>query len=324
MSPDNTPPIPGITDSPARPAPYIEPEYRASAFHAAAAMRPRTRIGRHLLFFLVTAWTMTINGAWLSPVVLADPGGLSSAFDLTFLARGIPYALALMAILGVHELGHYVACRIYGVDASLPWFLPGPPAPIGLFGTFGAFIRIRSAFPDRNALFDVGIAGPIAGFLVAVPVMAWGMSSSDVVPITGELTRVDVPLLWHLIDFWLEAPPEGHARLLSGPLMAGWVGCLATALNLLPIGQLDGGHVCYAVSAPFHRFVSFGALLGFISLGLFLYPGWIFFAMLLILFSPRHPPVMDESVILTPGRRVVAVVGLLLLVLCFIPRPIRF
>ncbi len=286
---------------------------------------PRPALVRHGLFLLLTFWTMLLNGAWLSPVRESGmPGSSWWIFDLAFLRTGLPYAICLIVILGAHEMGHYIACRIYRVDASLPWFLPGPPAPLGLFGTFGAFIRIRSPFPDRNALFDIGIAGPIAGFVVAVPIMAWGMRYADIVFLSDGFAQVDVPLLWHLLGLWAGAPPEGHGRLLSGPLLAGWVGCLATALNLLPIGQLDGGHVCYAISARFHRVISGGALAAFIGLGLFLYPGWIFFAMLLVLFSPRHPPVLHEHRPLSSGRRMVAILGLLMLVISFIPRPIRF
>ena len=215
-------------------------------------------------------------------------------------------------------MGHYFACRYYGVDASLPFFLPNP---IPVLGTFGAFIRIRAPIPDRNALFDIGVAGPIAGFVVAVPVMIYGIVTASVVPLEPD-AAMDLPLVLYAIRAILGlSPPEGYGMIISGPLYAGWVGCLATAMNLFPIGQLDGGHVSYALSGTFHRYFSIAGIVTFWVLGLLVFPGWLFFAMLIILFGSRHPPVIDEHVHLSRGRRIVAAVSFVILVICFIPRP---
>jgi membrane-associated protease RseP (regulator of RpoE activity) len=280
------------------------------------------RLPRHLVLLALTAYTMILNGAGIEA-----PGPAGNRFfdadllDPSYLWLGAPYALALLAILGAHEMGHYVACRIYGVDATLPFFLPGPPFPAGFLGTFGAFIRIRSRFPDRNVLFDIGIAGPIAGLVVAVPVLAYGLLTARTAEIAGDMVRVDLPLLWRLISPLLPEVPSGHGRIISGPLMAGYIGCFATALNLLPIGQLDGGHVVYAVSARFHRAISILALAVLTCLGLLVFPGWLVFAALLVLVTPYHPPVLDPHPPLSLGRRLVSVAGLAMLALCFIPDP---
>lgn len=263
---------------------------------------------------------MTLAGALSDPASLSlDPSISGGLFNIAFLRLGLAYSVCLIGILGVHEMGHYVACRYYGVDASLPYFLPSLPIPIG---TFGAFIRIRAPIPDRKVLFDIGLAGPIAGFVVAAPVLIYGLVTAEPVPTPPSVQILGDPLLLS----WLSAMfprqiPDGQTILLSGPLMAGWVGCLATAINLFPIGQLDGGHVCYAISAGFHRVASAVTLAGFVAMGLLVYPGWLFLATLLILFSPRHPPLLDESPRLSTGRKVLAVAALLILIVCFIPRP---
>ena len=301
------PPSESFTDP--QPAPPRPPQFQLRLF-------------RHLVLLGLTAYTMTLNGAGV-----ASPGPAGEGFfdrdllDPSFLWLGASYALALMAILGAHEMGHYVACRIYRVDASLPYFLPGPPFPIGFLGTFGAFIRIRSRFTDRNALFDIGIAGPIAGLVVAIPVLLYGLATAQTPEIGANMSRVDVPLLWRLLSVLLPAVPEGHGRILSGPLMAGYIGCLATAMNLLPIGQLDGGHVLYALSARLHRSASILSLVALTIMGILFFPGWLFFATLLVLVTPWHPPVLDETIPLSFGRRLVSLVGLCMLVFCFIVDP---
>lgn len=272
----------------------------------------------HILLFLATLYTTTLTGALVQATEL-DSFSARQLMDPAFLAQGLPYSLCLLTILGVHEMGHYLACRWYGVAASLPYFIPSIPFPIG---TFGAFIRIRAPIPNRNVLFDIGVAGPIAGFVIALPVLVYGILTSQAIPMPETAISIDEPLILIWLSAWL-APPiqDGYAVILSGPLMAGWVGCLATAINLFPVGQLDGGHVCYAVSARFHRISSFIALIVFVVLGLLMFPGWLFFATLLVMFGPRHPPVVDGSQPLSRGRMVVAALSFLILIVCFIPRP---
>jgi membrane-associated protease RseP (regulator of RpoE activity) len=284
---------------------------------------PRSRgAGIHLVLLAASFYTMTLAGA-LNSATGADPAawpGAAILIDPAFLWIGVPYSLCLLGILGAHEMGHYIACRRYGVDATLPFFLPSIP----VFGTFGAFIRIRSPIPDRKALFDIGVAGPLAGFVVALPVLALGLARAEIVPETASGTHVGVPLLMAGMLSWLSDVPDGQTIMLSGPLMAAWVGCLATAVNLFPIGQLDGGHICYAISPRLHRSASWTMLAAFVGLGLLVYPGWLFFATLLVLFGPRHPPLSDPGPALSRGRILVAAVALVILVLSFIPQPFDF
>lgn len=291
---------------------------------AIVPVRRRNSHVLHLILFFSTLYTVTLTGAFseadrldLDPSVL----GGNLLIDPTFLALGLSYSLCLFAILGVHEMGHYLACRYYRVDASLPYFLPSVPF---LIGTFGAFIRIRDPIPNRKVLFDVGVAGPLAGFAVTVPVLLYGVLNAEPVTIdtAGDLS-VGVPLLIEWLLSWMAPPLQpGQSYYLSGPLMAGWVGCMATALNLLPIGQLDGGHISYAISGRFHRLFSMIFLVAFVALGLFVFPGWLFLATLLIMFGPQHPPLLDESPGLSRGRLLLAAVSLVILIVCFIAKPL--
>ena len=309
---------PSISPTPAvfTPAPWT------GGRRSSAAITPR-RLLVHLALFLGAFYTVTLAGSFTAAesVLLAEPD-LSSATALNprFLVLGLPYSVCLLAILAVHEMGHYVACRRYGVDASLPYFLPGIPI---LIGTFGAFIRIRSPFPNRNVLFDIGVAGPIAGFLIAVPVLVYGIVSAQPVPQVGDLMTIGEPLLFTWLTLWLGPEvPAGHVILVSGPLMAGWVGCLVTATNLFPVGQLDGGHACYAISRRFHRLASIALIAAFVVMGVLVFPAWLVLATLLVAIGPKHPPVVDESVRLSRGRLIVGALCLLILVVCFIPTPL--
>ena len=154
------------------------------------------------------------------------------------------YSVPLLAILTAHEFGHYFACRYYNVDATLPYFIP---APLPLTGTLGAVIRIREAFPSKRALFDIGVAGPIAGFVVLVPLLIWGISMSTVGPVPDGAIYFGEPLLWKLLEWaFFGFIPAGSDVMLHPVGFAAWWGMLATALNLLPFGQLDGGHIMYA------------------------------------------------------------------------------
>ena len=268
--------------------------------------------------------------SWEAPsrgIAIEGPGELLAHPSLLLL--GLPYALSLLAILGTHEMGHYLACRRYRIDATPPYFLPSPPGM--LFGTFGAFIRIRAPITDRRALFDIGVAGPLAGAAVAIPVLLIGVLGSAWVPDPGfdegtVALRFGDSVLIRLIEGWLIGPPpepEGYVLAKSSMILAGWVGFLATALNLLPVGQLDGGHIAYAISPRAHAWLSRVALAAFVVLGLAVNEAWLFWATLLIFFSPRHPRLVDETVTLSPGRRLVAAAAGILLVVCFVPDPVR-
>jgi membrane-associated protease RseP (regulator of RpoE activity) len=238
---------------------------------------------------------------------------------------GLPYAAALMAILLFHECGHYVLARLHRVDATLPYFIPGPyPLP---FGTLGAFIRMRTMPQDRRALFDVGAAGPWAGILVAVPVLILGLSLSEVRPLSAMGSNVveysDPLLMQGLIRLVLGVAGAEGAVMMHPIAYAGWVGLLITSLNLLPVGQLDGGHVIYAaLGARWHRVISLCVLIGLLVLGLTGQPSWLVWVALLSLLGTRHPSLLDERSPLDGRRLLGAAATVILFIVTFIPDPI--
>jgi len=277
----------------------------------------------NLACFLLTVVTTLIAGTLLT---LNDYTG-TTLWDVVFTpslwAIGLPYSASLILILGAHEMGHYVMCRRYGIDATLPFFIPGPT----LIGTFGAVIRIRSPFTDRRALFDVGVAGPIAGFVVALPILAYGVSRSTVLHHLPRQPDIDLPsclLLDLAIRHFIHDLRPGDLILLHPAVVAAWVGMLATFLNLLPVGQLDGGHMLYALSRRLHRPVSLVVIVGLIAGGV-LFRGYhlILFGVLWAAIGPRHPPVVHEEVTIGLSRVLVALLALVIFVLCFIPRSPR-
>jgi membrane-associated protease RseP (regulator of RpoE activity) len=245
---------------------------------------------------------------------------------LAVLLRGFWYSGTILAILGCHELGHYFACRYYNVDASLPFFLP---VPISITGTLGAFIRIREPIPQKRMLFDIGIAGPIAGFLVAVPALFIGVSMSHVVRVPPDFVGLELgePLLFKLASwlFW-GSTPNGYSLNLHPMAFAAWFGLLATALNLFPIGQLDGGHISYAVLGPRSTYVTF-LMLAVAMVLTYFSASWIVWTglmmVMLFMFGPRHPRVFDEDMPLDRTRLLLALFALVMFVLCFTPAPIQ-
>ena len=301
------------------------PEYRLPPSRAA---RPPQRRWKHILLFVLTFITTTIIG-----------GAHYASFSTDFLAtrvllstgelylNGLWYSLSILAILGAHEFGHYYACRYYGIDASLPYFLPAPP-PM-LMGTFGAFIRIRQPTPTKRQLFDVGIAGPIAGFVVAVPVLLVGLSLSRVVPLPPEFHGVELgePLLFQGMS-WLQwgTPPEGYSINMHPMAFAAWFGLLATLLNLFPIGQLDGGHISYAVFGRRSTILSVATVLCLVGLTV-ISRSWIVWTVLtlalLLMFGARHPQTIDEDVPLDRGRMLLALFAVVMFILCFTAAPIE-
>jgi membrane-associated protease RseP (regulator of RpoE activity) len=238
----------------------------------------------------------------------------------SLLLFGLPFSFTLLGILGAHELGHYFACRYYGIAASYPYFIPAPT----IFGTFGAFIRIRSPIINRKALFDVGIAGPVVGFLFALSALAIAIAYSKPVP-QSEVSPAIIfgePLLSHVF-IRLFHPGISPSDVFLHPVgRAVWVGLFATAINLLPAGQLDGGHILYALASEKHRRVTFFTAIGLAALGK-LWAGWWIWAVLLLLLGFRHPPLLDRWEPLDAKRRAWAIVALLIFVLCFMPIPAR-
>jgi membrane-associated protease RseP (regulator of RpoE activity) len=238
------------------------------------------------------------------------------------LALGIPFSFTLLAILLAHELGHYFAGKYYGIDVSYPYFIPAP----NLFGTFGAFIRIRSPITTRRALFDVGLAGPVVGFLIALPAMAFGIATSKIVP--GAEANAEIVFGHPLLVRFFAALFHPHADvtwvLLNPMARAAWVGIFVTALNLLPVWQLDGGHVMYSLASEHHRRISFVVSLALIAIGRLSYIWYLWGGILLILtLWFRHPPLLDRWQPLDRTRRAWAVVALVIFALCFTPWPAR-
>jgi membrane-associated protease RseP (regulator of RpoE activity) len=293
--------------------------------------RPRKfqdRVWLHTLLFLLTLGTTTLVGtghylAWQADYtnVAGAPGSA-----LVLLAHGLWYSVTVLAILGCHELGHYFACRYYDVDASRPYFIP---APFILTGTFGAVIRIREPIPQKKMLFDIGIAGPIAGFAVAVPALFIGIAMSHVARVPPDFVGVELgePLLFRAAE-WLiwGVPPDGYSLNLHPMAFAAWFGLLATALNLFPIAQLDGGHISYAVLGRRSTTVTF-VFLGVALVLTYFSMSWLVWTILLIVMlfvvGPRHPRVFDEDQPLDRTRLWLALFALVMFVLCFTPAPIQ-
>ncbi len=289
--------------------------------------RPRDRTWLHALLLILTVGTTTVVGAAHYAAFLGDFGAADVGMSLGALfLRGAWYSVTILAILGCHEAGHYLACRYYGVDASLPYFLP---APLILTGTLGAFIRIRDPIPTKAMLFDIGVAGPIAGFVVAVPALFIGLSLSKVVLLPSDFSGLTLgePLLFQFASWLLwGSTPEGYSINLHPMAFAAWFGLLATALNLFPIGQLDGGHISYAALGDRSTVVTLG-MVGVAILLTAVSLSWLVWTILLvgmlIAFGPRHPRTLDDHLPLDPTRRRIAVLAAVIFVLCFTPAPIE-
>ena len=288
----------------------------------------KDRVWLHALLLLLTIASTTIAGIghYLSYQSDFAPAQLPH-LSLGLVASGLWYSGTILAILGCHELGHYFACRYYDVDASLPYFLPMPAL---LTGTLGAFIRIREPIPHKHMLFDIGIAGPIAGFLVAVPALFIGLSMSHVVqipPNSTDLLELGEPLLFKGASWLLwGTQPDGFSLNMHPMAFAAWFGLLATALNLFPVGQLDGGHISYAVLGTRSTYVTF-AMVGVAIVLAYFSSSWIVWTVLMVVmlfsFGPRHPRVFDEHVPLDRTRLLLALAALVMFILCFTPAPIQ-
>ncbi|MEO0081142.1 MAG: site-2 protease family protein [candidate division WOR-3 bacterium] len=236
------------------------------------------------------------------------------------LVFGVPFSLSIILILGSHELAHYLTARRLGVDATLPYFLP---VPHPMTGTMGAFIRMRSAVPSKGALVRVGVAGPLVGFLAALPVTIVGLSQSQVVSV-GDASRgiqLGTPLVFGLLSrLWFGELGPGKDIVLHPVAFAGWLGFFVTALNLLPAGQLDGGHIAYAVFGRFRELANW-AVIGLLVLAGYFWLGWPFWAVMISLFGLKHPPPLDDITPLSRTEKLLALAALGVLVLCFTPAP---
>lgn len=244
-----------------------------------------------------------------------------------WLIGGPAMAVGVLSILLAHEMGHYLAARWYGIDATLPYFIPFPFPFFSLVGTLGAVIRIRSPFPDRRALFDVGIAGPLAGFVALLPVLALGVLEAQVAPLDLRpgVLYLGEPLLFQWAGQFVHGSLGPHETLVIGPWgMAAWFGLLVTGLNLMPIGQLDGGHVVYGLfGARVHLKVSRAA--SWVCLALLWFgPQWLMWAVLMRVLGRAHPATWYDAAPVGRGRQIVGALGALVFVVSFVPDPIQF
>jgi len=299
------------------------------------AQQRRRHYWLHILLFLITIFTTLVVGARMESNFVRNQSVFSLADDtLPFfpirwilanpsrLLMGVPFSATLMLILLAHEMGHYLCAEYYGVYATLPFFIPAPT----LIGTLGAFIRIRSPIRSRAALFDIGIAGPIAGFVVALGVLLLAMPHSRLVAsVPDSDIQLGFPLIFRLA--WMIHPlanlPAGIAlqRLYFHPaVIAAWVGMFATALNLLPGGQLDGGHIVFSITPRLHAWISRLTIIGLIPLAFYCWAGWIVWAILLRISGMRHPMVSEWTGI-GPRRRWLALVAVVMLIVTFTAAP---
>ena len=285
----------------------------------------RTRPGLNLVLFVLTLLSTLAAGSMVAgsfPWVTFDPFA-----EPARLLDGLPFALTLLAILGTHEFGHYFTARAYGASVSLPYFIPAPP-PLFLFGTLGAVIRMRSPARDRNSLFDIAAAGPLAGLAVALPALWLGLSWSRVgaIPDGGVMAFGDSLLMRFMTWLMFGRIPEGMDVFVHPVALAGWVGLFVTALNLFPVGQLDGGRIAYALCGPQHRKISLATFVALIALGMISGSvNWIVFAGLVaVLIGFHHSPPLDDVTPVTRGRYATGVACLVLLVLLIPPVPFSF
>jgi membrane-associated protease RseP (regulator of RpoE activity) len=233
----------------------------------------------------------------------------------------VEFTLALMAILLFHEFGHYLAGKRRGVLMSLPYFIPAP----NIVGTFGAIIKSRSPFTNRRDLIEVGATGPIAGFVISIIALSIGLYHSEIVQanIEGGMILGDSLLLKFLAWLIIGPIPEGYDFYLAPAAFAGWVGLLVTMINLLPLGQLDGGHIIYGLIGRKQHLVSKFFIVVMMLLG-FWWQGWWFFGLLVFLFGIYHPPTLDDNRPISTGARIMGLMAILIFVICFIPVPFVF
>jgi len=282
----------------------------------------------NIILFVATLFTVYFVPVFYKKMVITAT--LSEAFDATKEAlangAGLQFTIAMISILFVHEMGHFVAGRRRQIITSWPYFIPAP----NIIGTFGAIIKSKSPFWNRRDLIEVGAAGPIAGWIVAIGWLLYGLSHSaivtpEVMNNTGELIFAleGESILMRLATLTIIGPAQhGSFYLLSEAAFAGWVGLLVTAINLLPIGQLDGGHILYGLFRNKQRILATIAMVALLALG-FQSPMWWFFAAFGLFFGINHPPTLDDQRPLSAVAVSMAVISILIMILSFTPVPFR-
>jgi len=271
------------------------------------------------LLLVVTIFTTTLAGA-LQWVSIKEAEFIEILSPYYLLNGFIFFSIPLLLILGIHEMGHYFASKKHNLDASLPFFIPLPPPFI--LGTFGAIISTREPIPDRKTLLDVGVAGPLCGFLVAIPVCIVGLflvqQNPIIIPPSEEGIMIIYPLLLQGMSNFFTIPQNA---VMHPTLFAGWVGLFLTAINLLPVGQLDGGHIARALLKDKHKYASWGVIIIVMGLGLF-NTGFFMLAIIILLFiGTQHSPPLNELTSLDIRRKLVGILALIVFVLCFAPFP---
>lgn len=266
----------------------------------------------NILLLIVTIFTTLIAGAALS--------GVNPISPISNLLKGIPFSITIMLILGGHELGHYFAAKKNNVEATFPYFIPAPH----LIGTFGAVIKMKSPIKDKNSLVEIGASGPIVGFILSTIALHIGLSLSKTVPFQGEgLLLGDSILLYFFTKLYFPAVEEGFEILLHPIAFAGWIGYFVTAINLLPIGQLDGGHISYALFQSKYRFIAY-ITFALIMVAGFLWLGWIIWGIVIALIVRfKHPPPLDNISEITSRNKIIGYISFVIFLITFIPNPFQ-
>lgn len=267
-----------------------------------------------LLLFIATIFSTLFAGAIQQ--------GVDPVHNPITLLKGAPFSFTLLLILGTHELSHYFVSKMYGIKATLPYFIPAP----SLVGTFGAFIKMNSPILNKEALIDIGISGPIGGFIVSLMAVIVGLNLSTAVPEgVYEGVKLGSPLIFELLSkVIVGSPQEGYDILLHPMAFAGWIGLFVTSLNLIPIGQLDGGHIAYAILGEKQRIISIVMIPILLALGLYGWPGWYVWALLTSILGIRHPPIIDPEIPLDRRHRFMGLAALIIFIITFIPIPFSF
>lgn len=294
-------------------------------------VRNQPKVGLPVLLFCLTIITVLFTGAFnANDQLAANPSLLLSNPLLIF--DGVPFAATLLGILFTHEMGHYVVGRLRKAPVSLPYFIPIPPipTPVGVLtftGTLGAVIVQREPMEDRRSVLEIGIAGPLAGLAVAIPLLLYGLATSTVGPMPGGPYLLEGNSLLYAAAKWLiygqVLPANGMDVMLNPVAWGAWIGLLVTMLNMLPVGQLDGGHVAYALLGRRADWLAYAILAMCVVLGLTVSFNWLVWAVLILLIGPRHPAPLNDVTPLGRGHKALAIFGLIVFVLLFMPEPLR-
>ncbi|MDI1471355.1 site-2 protease family protein [Thermodesulfovibrio sp. 1176] len=269
-----------------------------------------------LILFLATVLTTLFAGALQQGINL---------FNEPFrIWEGYPFSVSIMTILLGHEMGHFFASKVHRTKATLPYFIPAP----SIIGTFGAFIKMKSPIFTRKALIDIGATGPLVGFFLSIIACIIGLRMSKVVPLTMQgddfFMLGDSILFSLLVKFILGEVSAPYDVLLSPVAFAGWIGLFVTSMNLIPVGQLDGGHIAYALFGRYHFYISRGFVFIIVLLGIFYWHGWLVWAALLLFLGLDHPPILVWEYKLSLSRRIIGMVSFLIFIITFVPAPFKF